>query len=254
MAAKVVIESVILRGSAQEQFLQRVATVYLDRKDYRVYAPSKATGDAIDWLEHFSVRLPVEEGFGAGDVPVTDGTEHSIIQRVAKELGQRQQRADIWKSGADKDAHYYAAQICHRGHVLTSDGKTDFKGWERCPRCGSACIDSCANCTAPIRGQDVGLTSNYVLPFYCYKCGQPYPWMADRLQTAKELLDHDDKLSLEERQKLWGLLQYVMSDPKADMVPAKKKLFEIGIANALPATREFFLDLMAKLGAEMLKP
>lgn len=52
----------------------------------------------------------------------------------------------------------------------------------------------------------------------------------------------------------WGLLQYVMSDPKSDLVPAKKKLFEIGIAKALPATREFFLDLMVKLSAEMLKP
>jgi hypothetical protein len=64
----------------------------------------------------------------------------------------------------------------------------------------------------------------------------------------------DDKLSLEEREKLWGLLQYVMTDPKSDMAPAKKKLFEIGIAKALPATLEFFLDLMAKLGAEILKP
>ena len=78
--------------------------------------------------------------------------------------------------------------------------------------------------------------------------------MEDRLQTAKELLWHDDKLSPEEREKLWGILQYVMSDPKSDLVPAKKKLFEIGIAKALPATREFFLELMAKLAAEMLKP
>ena len=77
--------------------------------------------------------------------------------------------------------------------------------------------------------------------------------MEDRLSTAKELLDHDDKLTIEEREKLWGLLQYVMSDPKSDMVPAKKKLFEIGISKALPTTREFFLDLMAKFGAEMLK-
>jgi hypothetical protein len=77
--------------------------------------------------------------------------------------------------------------------------------------------------------------------------------MEDRLHTAKELLYHDDKLSLDEREKLWGLLQYVMSDPKSDMAPAKKKLFEIGIVKALPATREFFLDFMAKLSAEMLK-
>jgi hypothetical protein len=40
-------------------------------------------------------------------------------------------------------------------------------------------------------------------------------------------------------EKLWGLLKYVMSDPKSDMVPAEKKLFEIGIAKAVPATREF---------------
>ena len=115
------------------------------------------------------------------------------------------------------------------------------------------CIDRCRNCKAPIRGSAV-YSKDYTLPLYCYKCGSPYPWMADRLQTAKELLDHDDKLSLDEREKLWGQLQYVMSDPKSDLAPAKRKLFEIGISKSLPATREFFLDLMAKLGAEMMKP
>jgi hypothetical protein len=44
-----------------------------------------------------------------------------------------------------------------------------------------------------------------------------------------------------------------MSDPKADMVPAKRKFFEIGIAKALPATREFMLDFMARYAAEMSK-
>jgi len=78
--------------------------------------------------------------------------------------------------------------------------------------------------------------------------------MEDRLQTAKELLYHDDKLSFEEREKLWGLLQYVMSDPKSDMVPAKKKLFEIGIAKAAAGTRDVLLDLLAKYAAEMSKP
>jgi hypothetical protein len=78
--------------------------------------------------------------------------------------------------------------------------------------------------------------------------------MQDRLQTARELLYHEDRLTLEEKEKLWGLLQYVMSNPKSDMAPAKRKLFEIGIEKAIPATREFFLDLMAKLGAEMMKP
>jgi len=77
--------------------------------------------------------------------------------------------------------------------------------------------------------------------------------MEDRMQTARELLYHDDKLTQEDREKLWSLLQYVMSDPKSDMVPAKKKLFETGIAKALPATREFMLDFMARYAAEMSK-
>ena len=78
--------------------------------------------------------------------------------------------------------------------------------------------------------------------------------MEDRLQTARELLFHDDKLTIDDKEKLWSLLQYVMSDPRSDIAPAKSKLFEIGIGKALPATKEFFLDLMVKLGAEMLKP
>jgi len=78
--------------------------------------------------------------------------------------------------------------------------------------------------------------------------------MEDRLQTDKELLDHDDKLSLEEREKLWGLLQYVMSDPKSDLVPAKKKLIEISLAKAAAATQDFVTTLLAKYAAEMSKP
>jgi hypothetical protein len=77
--------------------------------------------------------------------------------------------------------------------------------------------------------------------------------MEDRLQTAKELLYHDDKLSFEDREKLWGLLQYVMSDPKSDMVPAKKKLICITLENAATATQEFVTNLMAKYLAEMSK-
>jgi len=78
--------------------------------------------------------------------------------------------------------------------------------------------------------------------------------MEDRLQTAKELLDHDDKLSLEEREKLWSLLRYVMSNPKSDLAPAKKKLIEINLGKAAATTRDFVLDLVAKYFAEMSKP
>jgi len=77
--------------------------------------------------------------------------------------------------------------------------------------------------------------------------------MEERLTTARELLRHDDKLTQEDRQALWSDLQYVMSDPKSDLVPAKKKLVEIMLGKASPYVRDAILDLIAKTFAEMAK-
>jgi hypothetical protein len=251
MATKVVIENAVLRGSQQEQFWQKVAAVYLDGgEEFNVVAPPKATGDALEWLKQFQVRSPTAHGYN----PVTDGRDHSIIQQVQAELEKRKLDSEIYRMGTNPDGNYVAAQICLRGHVLNVSGM-DFERGEHCPKCGEIGIDACQHCKVAIRGGQIYASPlEYRLPNFCHKCGRPYPWTEDKLSTAKELLWHDDKLTLEEREKLWGQLQYVMSDPKADSAPAKKKLFEIGIAKALPATREFLLDFMAKLGAEILKP
>ena len=56
MAPKVVIENVILRGAPRTQDMQKVATLYVDGKEYRVYAPSRAQGNALEWVDHFVVR------------------------------------------------------------------------------------------------------------------------------------------------------------------------------------------------------
>jgi hypothetical protein len=77
--------------------------------------------------------------------------------------------------------------------------------------------------------------------------------MQDRLETARQLLYNDDKLTLEERNELWDLLKYVMSDPKSDLVPAKRKLISIKLGRAAAATRELLLDFSAKFAAEMSK-
>ncbi len=252
MASKVVIENAVLRGSPQAQFLQRVATVYVNGEEYRVLAPPKATGDALEWLEHLSVRQPSTHSFNS-EIPVMDARSSQVIQLVAEELERHKLRSDIW-TWENQDGTYYPAHICLRGHVKSSDGKVDVEPGEHCQQCGDPIIDACPRCKAPIRGQDSYLTHAYERPSFCYKCGRPYPWMEDRLQTAKELLDHDDKLSLEEREKLWGLLQYVMSDPKSDLVPAKKKLIEISLAKAAAATQDFVTTLLAKYAAEMSKP
>jgi hypothetical protein len=250
MALRIVIDNAVLRGAPQDGILQQVASVYSPTGDeYRVYAPSKATGKALAWADYFIVHQPSSDG--RGENVLEDGRKFAMIGQVKEELEKRELDEDIWRS-TNSQGRYCAAQICLRGHVRSADG-TDFNSDEHCPQCGEPCIDRCPKCKAPIRGSTV-YTRDFSLPLHCYKCGHPYPWMEDRLQTARELLYHDDKLSIDDKEKLWGLLQHVMSDPKSDIAPAKRKLFEIGIAKAVPATREFFLDLMAKFGAEMLKP
>jgi hypothetical protein len=248
MAIKVVIQNAVLRGSHDDRLLQRVATTYFDGREYRVFAPSKATGNPVEWIEHLQVRQQSEDG--QGENIITDGRKNVIISKVMEELEKHDLDADIWRN-VNSSGRYCAAQICLRGHVHSIDG-ADYKQDERCPQCGEPCIDRCPTCKAPIRGALV-YSKDYTLAFYCYKCGHQYPWMEDRLGTAKELLNHDDKLTLDEREKLWGLLQYVMSDPKSDLVPAKKKLIQLALGNALPATRDFMLEFMAKYAAEMSK-
>jgi hypothetical protein len=254
MAAKVVIENAILRGS-RDGCVQIVARVYPEGgEEYRVAAPEKATGDALDWLPQLEIRTSSKDplAFGAEQI-ITDGRSAFFIKSVEAELRERKLNVDI-RSGTNPDGRYVAAQICLRGHVLNANGM-DFDRGEHCAQCGEVGIDSCQHCKAAIRGGTVyDSPANYKRPYFCHKCGRAYPWMEDRLQTAKELLNHDDKLSYDEREKLWGLLQYVMSDPKSDLVPAKKKLIDISLTKAAAATRDFVTDLMAKYFAEMSKP
>ena len=94
----------------------------------------------------------------------------------------------------------------------------------------------------------------YSLPQFCHKCGHAYPWLEERLRTLRELLNQDKKLSADDRNSLMEDLQYVMSDPKAELVPAKRKLIEFKLENAPKFVREFILDLAAKVIVESAKP
>jgi hypothetical protein len=188
-----------------------------------------------------------------------DEIARPIISLVEAELKRNALDSDIWSFG--NDGRFYPALICLHGHAIHVDGKDllkpdSSKKEEHCETCGSKCIRACMHCKAPIRGKGAGPMSrgDYALPAFCYNCGKAYPWMADRLETARDLLWHDDKLTFEDREKLWGLLQYVMSDPKSDLVPAKKKLIEINLGKAASATREFVVEFLAKYAAEMSKP
>jgi hypothetical protein len=228
MAPKVVIENAILRGSSHPQVMQLVATLYVDEKEYRVYAPVRARGNALEWVEHFTVCTESSGNFSFGeDITVDDERKPTFIQAVVDELKHHALESEIWGWGGRLEGNFFPAQICLHGDVITADGR-DLMGAdgrvgirkdEHCQKCGSRCVTHCESCKAPIRGKRTMSHEDYVRPSFvppsfCYNCAKPYPWMEDRLQTARDLLWNDDHLSLEDRENLWGLLRYVMSHPQ----------------------------------------
>lgn len=248
MATNVVIQQTVLRGSTNSNMMQKVALVYVEGVEYRVLAPPGAKGNALDWLPQCSVRKLAD----INKEEIIDGASKKFVLRTAKETLENQNKQAAQLDGKHPDGIHHIAQICTRGHVQTSMGeRLDSK---HCSKCGAVYIHECSECGETIRGIEIRYPASYRRPEFCHACGHPYPWMEDRLKTARELLYNDDKLTLDERNALWDLLQYVMSDPKADLVPAKKKLISIKVDKAAKQTREFVLDLLAKLGKEMMTP
>lgn len=246
--ARVVIKQSILNGSDQPGVLQRVAIVYIGGREYRVSAPPEAKGNALDWVPHFAVTQDAELG---SEVDIGGDLGHLIQEAVKHEL-EEYRRSAVRIEGIHPDRLHSNAQICLNGHVQHCDG-SPFDSEEHCTRCGAACIDECPHCKEPIRGDKLYRPLGYSLPQFCHRCGGAYPWMQERLKTAQDLLDHDDKLTPEDRESLWDDLKYVTSDPKAPLVPAKRKLIGIRLEKAKPYVREFVLDLIAKTIAEVSK-
>lgn len=250
---KVVIQRRTLAGSGEDGLLQRVATVYLeDGQELRVYAPPMAVGDSLEWIRQCSVHGRDDDAFSPASEVALDGAHKVFALKAVKEELERQKRDANRPVGMNPDGIYYDAYICLRGHVLSS-GLITFNRSQYCQRCGSSILSDCQNCNTPLRGIRHNSEGHYRRPDFCHQCGHPFPWMSERLDTARDLLNHDDKLTFEERKELWNLLQYVMSDPKSDLVPAKKKLIDINLAKAAAVTREAVTDLLVKYLAEISK-
>src|SRR5258708_40214067 len=118
---KIQIENPVLRGQSQDWVFQRVASVYSNGEGYHVYAPARAKGDALEWVEQFAVRQVSESGQGENNVD--DRTYKIIVQQVKERLEKHKLSSDIWTWGND-NARFYSGQICQKGHVQSSDGKS----------------------------------------------------------------------------------------------------------------------------------
>jgi hypothetical protein len=189
----------------------------------------------------------------ASDI-VVQGTPMVLALRATQEELEKQKRDAYRTSGMHPDGAHCAAQICLKGHVLHFDGMSSIEPNIHCTKCGALCIDECPSCNEPIWGVRTDTSpALYAHPLFCHHCGKPYPWMEDRLSTARELLARADKLSPEDRKKVSEYLQDIISDPKADLAPVKKELIKTMLEKAPSYVREFVIDVIAKTGAEMMK-
>lgn len=218
--SKVVLKQGVLHGSHQPGLLQRVATVYIDGKEYRVSAPPEAKGEALDWVRHFSVRELVALN---SEVEIHDPVRALALKVVEEELEKQQ-------CDRNKTPHpEHVAQICRTGHVVLGSVKDSphlRKGF--CEECGAATIEECQACGWPIAG--IGPTAwmrgsgPYRPPKYCGACGNPFPWTESALSTAREYSDEITQLTPEEKNVLKGTLDDLTND--TDRTPLAARRFK----------------------------
>lgn len=130
--------------------------------------------------------------------------------------------------------YYQNAQICKNGHIRNAHSNAHPEQNEQfCSMCGEPVIQTCPRCNEPIRGalhvevpqyrfkhmydpfkdvqnhqmictghKDEIVQNDISLPYYCYKCGNPYPWTESRLDAAEKIVDMLDELDDNQKKQL----------------------------------------------------
>jgi hypothetical protein len=236
-----------LHGSNQSELLQRVATVYINGKEYRVLAPPEAKGDALDWVPHFTVRQLVDWN---AEVEIHDALGVLALRTVKAELEKQKRDAKI------KPLPEHVAQICRNGHLVLSSLKT-FPQFRKpfCEKCGAATIEACQTCGWPITGIGpnawMGAAGPYQPPKYCGECGKPFPWTETALTAAKEYTDDLDQLSPEEKAVLKGTFDDLTSD--TDRTPLAASRFKKFMGKIGPATGDVLQKILETVATEAAK-
>lgn len=126
---------------------------------------------------------------------------------------------------------YRTAQICLNGHVITEDASNTELLENYCSQCGAPTIMQCNSCKAPIRGEYyvhgiIGMVG-YVVPKYCYKCGSPYPWTQDAIDSAAAIVEEIDALESSEKEVIKSSIPNIMFES------SKTELSAVRVANCI---------------------
>lgn len=154
--------------------------------------------------------------------------------------------------------HYYTAQVCLNGHVITDnyERSPEFRK-SFCTKCGQPTITQCSSCHANIQGDYhvdgvVCLrTQEPTAPAYCHNCGNPYPWTESNLKAISDLLELDEQLQGSDVQIMNEILPDLLTDtPKSKVAEAKYKKI---MRKAGRATFEAVKEITIGIASETIK-
>lgn len=117
---------------------------------------------------------------------------------------------------------YYPAIICKNGHVLSC---TNSYQHQFCKTCGAEAISRCESCGYIIEGDLLSssiLTAYYEKPYYCPKCGAPYPWTIKLIDNAVELASLDTPLDEQSLAVIKNAIPYLITESIDTPVQAAK--------------------------------
>jgi len=160
---------------------------------------------------------------------------------------------------------YDVAQVCLEGHVVTSAIKAYPEDTaDHCDKCGARTITACPECDTPIRGAAIhgrngwgpdSVSPAYGAPAFCHKCGEPYPWTATRIESAKELAAELNGLSARKREKLNKSIEDLIRDiPHPEGAAGVfVKLLSDAKGRAKAALYQFMVDVVSEAAAKVLR-
>jgi hypothetical protein len=125
-----------------------------------------------------------------------------------------------------------------------------------CSRCGAEIVTTCSNCEATIRGHYVspgasGVGGFFRLASYCYECGKPYHWTAEKREAAKGLAEELEGVTAHDREKLKTAIDdLAIGGPRAE---AGAALIKRMLGKASTAVGQALYKMTADIASESAK-
>lgn len=128
---------------------------------------------------------------------------------------------------------YDVAQVCRNGHMITDRAQNSPVHKKNfCHKCGSGTLTQCS-CGVNIQGHyhvyGFEFAGKKRPPAYCHACGKSFPWTAERVAAAIELLELAEDLNQEDREALTRSLPDLLSDgPRTQVASVRWQRFLAG--------------------------